>query len=127
VFSGRGSIGMIPDTVMGIGPFFSPPVSGKPFRFFHRLHLPGLGVTLGDSAEGTHYTPHRIMLQDIEWLPWRIRRRGIFHHYVGSELVTLHVQHDLIAPADCDGILVRLGNDPAFTPAITGGAPARNG
>jgi hypothetical protein len=48
------------------------------------------------------------MLQSVEWLPWRIRRRGIFHHHVGKQLVTLQVQHDTIAPADCDGILVRL-------------------
>src|SRR5436190_458793 len=38
----------------------------------------------------------------------RIRRRGIFNHQVGSKLVTLQVKHELIAPADCDGALVRL-------------------
>lgn len=107
-FSGRGSVGIIPGTVMGIGSFFFPPVSGKHFRFFHRLVLPDLQAVLGDTPEGTHYTPHRIQLQSIEWLPWSIHRRGIFHHYVGSQLVTLRVQHQLIAPADCDGIIVRL-------------------
>ncbi len=107
-FSGRGSIGMIPDTVTGIGAFYFPPVSGKHFQCYHRLVLPDLDAVLGDSAAGTHYTPHRIMLQSIEWMPWRIRRQGIFHHHIGGRLVTLRVQHDLIAPADADGLLVRL-------------------
>jgi hypothetical protein len=107
-FSGRGSIGIIPDTVTGIGPFFFPPVSGKYFQCYHRLILPDLNAVLGDSATGTHYTPHRLLQQSIEWLPWRIRRRGLFHHHVGSRLLTLRVTHDLIAPADGDGILVRL-------------------
>ena len=108
-FSGRGSVGVVPDTVTGIGSFFFPPVSGKSFRFFHRLHLPDLHATLGDSAEGTHYTPHRLMLQEIEWLPWRIRRRGIFHRHVGRQLVTIELEHEMFAPADGDGVIVRLG------------------
>jgi len=107
-FSGRGSVGIIPDTMLGIGSFFFPPVSGKHFQLFHRLHLPDLQATLGDSAAGTHYTPHRLMLQEIDWLPWRIRRRGVFHHRVGSQLVALQVEHELFAPADGDGLLVRL-------------------
>lgn len=107
-FSGRGSTGIVPNTVTGLGAFFFPPVAAKDFRFFHRLHLPDFCATLGDSSEGTHYTPHRIMLQEIDWLPWRIRRRGIFHHHVGKKLVTLQVEHETIAPADCDGVLVKL-------------------
>lgn len=108
VFAGRGSVGIIPDTVMGIGPFYFPPISGKEFELSYRLMMPDLGQGIGDSGRKEHYAPPQIMLQQIDWQPWRLLRRGIYHRRVGDQTVYLEVQSELTAPADADGVVMSL-------------------
>src|SRR5580765_222854 len=78
VFSGRGSVQALPGTVLGIGAFFFPPLSGRDFRLLYRLKLPTLLAEIGDAPASEHYAPPQIMLQDVLWDPWKITRTGIF-------------------------------------------------
>ena len=102
-FCGRGSVGMLPDTVLGVGPFWFPPVSGAAFGCHVKLHLPELQTTIGDQDGKEHYAPPGIMVQEIQWLPWCIERRGIYNRQVGGKLMCLEVRSRLFAPADADG------------------------
>jgi hypothetical protein len=107
-FCGRGSVGMLPDTCLGVGPFWHPPVSGAEFGCSVKLHLPALGVTVGDQKGKEHYAPPGVMVQDIQWLPWCIARRGVYHRRVGERVVCLEVRSRLYAPADADGWIMAI-------------------
>lgn len=109
VTAGRGSVSPLPGTVMGIGAFYFPPVSGRFFQLEYKLSVcGGHGGTIADRGRSEHYAPAQVMLQSCRWLPWGYHRKGLFHKTVHGRLVSFQVESELIAPADGDGVLVRL-------------------
>jgi|GEM_PF-2211678 len=107
-FSGRGSVAPLPGTVMGIGAFYFPPVSGRGFRLSYDLAVTEPPGRITDSGRGEHYAPAQVLLQGCHWLPWGYRRRGLFHQRIGGKLISFRVESELIAPSSGDGVLLRL-------------------
>lgn len=102
-FSGRGSVSILPNTTLGVGPFWFPPVSGAEFGCDIKLRLVDFDLTIGDQSAKAHYAPPGIMVQDIQWRPWGIERRGIYHRKVAGRAVCIEVASTLHAPGDADG------------------------
>jgi hypothetical protein len=107
-FAGRSSVSPLPDSVLGVGAFWMPPISGQNFGCRFKLRLPDFDLSIGDSGLKEHYAPPQLLLQSIDYLPWAITRTGLFNRDIAGQHIIIQAASTLTPAADADALIVKI-------------------